>query len=103
MSQLEHHWDEVAQIEIALMRKMIALNLDWHDAMAMKKLAEECKSFGPAQAEAAYASGDQQRITKAELFSLASLMMGSMEDASLERRDVHGGEVWKAFGKHLYS
>ena len=102
MSQLENHWDEVAQIEIALMRKMIALGLDWHDAMAMKQLASECKVFGPADAEAAYASRDQSRITRAELFSLASVMLQTMENASNESRLVHGGEVWKAFGKYLY-
>jgi|ERR1035437_5832718 hypothetical protein len=103
MSQLENHWDEVAQIETELMRKMIALGLDWHDASAMKQLASECKVFGPGDVQAAYASNDQQRKTKAELFSLASLMIQTMENATLEKRDVHGGEIWKAFGKHLYT
>lgn len=103
MSQIENHWDEVAQIETELMRKMIALGLDWHDEPAMKQLAAECKVFGPAAVKAAYASGDQQQITRAKLFSLASLMIRTMENATLEGRDVHGGEVWKAFGRHLYS
>lgn len=102
MSQIENHWGEVANIETALMRKMIALGLDWHDEVTMRQLAAECKTFGPAQVEAAYASNDQSRITKAELFSLASLMIQTMENATIERRDVHGGEVWKAFGRHLY-
>lgn len=103
MSQIENHWDEVAQIETGLMRKMIALGLDWHDVSAMKKLASECKVYGPADVQAAYASGDRNQITRAELFSLASLMIQTMENATLERRDVHGGEVWKAFARHLYS
>lgn len=103
MSQIENHWDEVAQIETQIMRKMIALGLDWHDATAMKLLAGECKVFGPAEVQAAYASKDHSRITRAELFSLASIMMQTMENATLESREVHGGEVWKAFGKHLYS
>ncbi|MFA6971838.1 MAG: hypothetical protein WC208_10605 [Gallionella sp.] len=103
MSQIENHWDEVAQIETELMRKMIALGLDWHDASVMKALASECKVYGPADVQDAYASGDRDKITKAELFSLASLMIQTMENASLEGRDVHGGEVWKAFGRHLYT
>lgn len=103
MSQIENHWDEVAQIETEMMRKMIALGLDWHDTLAMVQLAAECKVFGPEQVKAAYASNDQQKITRAELFSLASLMIQTMENATLERREVHGGEVWKAFGRHLYS
>ncbi|MFA6922244.1 MAG: hypothetical protein WC216_10400 [Gallionella sp.] len=103
MSQIEHHSNEIAQIEIELMRKMIALGIDWHDASAMKQLAAECKVFGPENAKAAYASDDQTRKTRAELFSLASLMIQTMENATLEGRDVHGGEVWKAFGRHLYS
>ena len=85
------------------MRKMIALGLDWHDATLMKQLASECKTFRPSDAQAAYASHDRERITKAELFALASLMLSTMEGAALEGREVHGGEVWKAFGKHLYT
>ena len=102
MSQIEHHSNEIAQIELELRRKMIALNLDWHDAHAMAQLAAECKVFGPEQARAAFASGDLAKKAKAELFSLASLMIQTMENATLEGRDVHGGEVWKAFGRHLY-
>ena len=103
MSQNENHWSEVYQIEIELMRHMVALGLDWHDEAAMTQLASECKAFGPADAQAAYASNVQRLITKAELFGLVSVMLQTMESAARERRDVHGGEVWKAFGKHLYT
>ena len=103
MSQIEHHGAEVSNIEIELMRKMVALGLDWHDEAVMRQLATECKAFGPADAKAAYASNDRERMTKAQLFALASLMIRTMESAALEGREVHGGEVWKAFGKHLYT
>lgn len=102
VSQIENHWDAVSKIETELMRKMIALGFDWHDETKMSQLAAECKTFGPAQAQAAYASNDREQVTKAELFALASLMMRTMEEAANEGRDVHGGEVWKALGKHLY-
>jgi hypothetical protein len=103
MSQIENHWDEVKQIETELMRKMIALGLGWHDKEAMMKLASECKVFFPADAQAAYASHDRELITKAELFALASLMIHTMKGAALDEREGHGGEVWKAFSKHLYT
>jgi hypothetical protein len=103
MSQMENHWDEVSQIETELMRHMIALGLDWHDEAAMLQLASECKVFGPANAQAAYASKEQRLITKAELFGLVSVMMHTMENAAREDRDVHGGEVWKALGKYFYT
>jgi len=103
MSQIENHWDEVSQIEIQIMRHMMALGLDWHDEAAMTLLASECKIFGPANAQAAYASNEQKLITKAELFGLVSVMIRTMENAARENRDVHGGEVWKALGKHLYT
>ncbi|MBI3902959.1 MAG: hypothetical protein HY306_08490 [Nitrosomonadales bacterium] len=103
MSQIENHWTEVSQIEIELTRKMVALGLDWHDATAMQQLAAECKAFGPADAQAAYTSKDMQRITRAQLFALASLMLQTMGNAAEEDREVHGGEVWKAFGKYLYT
>lgn len=103
MSQIEDHGSEVSHIETELLREMIALRLDWHDDAAMTQLASECKVFGPADANAAYASKDSERITKAKLFGLVSLMLRAMENAALEGREVHGGEVWKAFAKHLYS
>ena len=103
MSQIENHWNETSHIETELMRKMVVLGLDWHDEAAMAQLASECKVFGPADAKAAYASNDLQRITKAKFFALVSLMLNTMENAAQEGRDVHGGEVWKAFGRHLYT
>jgi hypothetical protein len=103
MSQNENHWDEVSRIETELMRHMIALGLDWHDEIAMTQLATECKTFGPGNAKAAYASKDQRLITKAQLFGLVSTMIQTMESAARDSRDVHGGEVWKAFAKHLYT
>lgn len=102
MSQIENHWDEISQIETELMRHMIALGLDWHDEIAMTLLANECKVFGPTNAQTAYASHDQRLITKADLCGLVSVMLRTMENAAREERDVHGGEVWKALGKHLY-
>ncbi len=102
MSQIENHWGEVTQIENEMKRHLMALGIDWHDDAAMKKLATECKAFGPTQANAAYASHDREAKAKAELFALASLMLRTMENAAGENRDVHAGEVWKAFGKHLY-
>jgi hypothetical protein len=94
MSQIENHWDEVSQIETELRRYMMALGLDWHDEAAMSQLASD--------AQAAYTSHDSKLINKAKFFGLVSTMMRTMESAARENRDVHGGEVWKAFGKHLY-
>ena len=101
MSQIEDHWAEVEHIETELMRKLSALGLDWHDEAAMAQLAVECKAFGPADADAAYASNDMQRITKAEILALVSVMISTMESAALDGREVHGGEVWEALYKHL--
>jgi hypothetical protein len=103
LSQIENHYDEISSIEIELKRHMIALGLDWNNAVVMKQLAAECKTFGPAQATAAYASHDRTQKTKAELFALATIMLTTMASAAADNRDVHAGEVWKAFGKHLYS
>lgn len=102
MSQIDNHWEEVAHIETEFSRHLIALGIDWHNEGAMTALAAECQTFGPAEAKAAYASNDRQKITKAEFFALVSVMIRTMEEAAKENRDVHAGEVWKAFAKHLY-
>ncbi len=102
MSQTENHWAEVKEIESEIARYMIALGLDWHDDIAMTMLARESKAFGPDQATAAFSSHDQHRISKAKLFGLVNTMLLTMKSAALDERDVHGGEIWKAFAKHLY-
>jgi hypothetical protein len=103
MSQTENHWKEVSEIETEITRLMIALGLDWHNEFDMMQLANECKTYGPTNAQAAYASHDRQSITRAELFGLISIMIRTMESAAREGRIVHGGEVWKALGKHFYT
>ena len=102
MSQIEHHHEEVSRIETELMRHMITLGLDWHNESSMARLADEFKDFGAGKAQAAYCSQDLHQISKAEFFGLTSIMLKTMGNAALENRVVHGGEVWKAFGKHLY-
>jgi hypothetical protein len=102
MSEIENHYNEVSSIETELKRHMIALGLDWHDEVTMIRLAAECKAFKSAHAQAAYSSHDRTQKTKAELFALASLMLTTMASAASDNREVHAGEVWKAFGKHLY-
>lgn len=82
------------------MRQMVAPGLDRHDEAAMTRLATECKMFGPAGTQAA---NDRRQRTKADIFALVSIMIKTMEEAANKNRDVHGGEVWKAFAKHLYS
>ena len=102
MSQIQFQWHEVSNIESEMSRYLMALGVDWHDAASMSQLAMECRAFGPTQAQAAYASHDPTQINKAKLFALVAMMMRTMESAAHDDRDVHGGEVWKAFGKHLY-
>jgi len=103
MSQIENQWEQIKHIETGIMRHMLALGLDWNDEVAMARLARECKTFSAADAQAVYASGDRTRKTRAELFAMVSIMIKTMEEAANENRDVHGGDVWKAFAKHLYS
>jgi hypothetical protein len=102
LSQIENHYDEVSNIETELRRHMIALGLDWQNEVSMMQLAVECKAFKSSHAQAAFASHDRVQKTKAEIFALASLMLRTMENAAGENREVHAGEVWKSFGKHLY-
>lgn len=102
MSEIENHWAEVFNIESEMKIKLMALRMDWHDAAAMRLLAGECRSFGPEQAAAAYASHDRERKLKVEFFALVSIMMRTMESAANDGREVHAGDAWKAFSKYLY-
>jgi hypothetical protein len=103
MSQIQFQWHEISNIETEMVRYLVALGIDWHDELAMTQLATECKHYGPEQAQAAYLSHDQTLINKAKLYALVTMMMRTMESAAGDDRDVHAGEVWKAFARHLYT
>lgn len=100
MSIFENYGYEASQIEREIVRKGIALGIDWNDPVTVAVLAREALDYKPGTQP--FQHGDQQRRTRQELFGLAQLMLQVMTESAHEQMLTHGGPVWKIFGRALW-
>ncbi|THF60220.1 hypothetical protein [Pseudothauera rhizosphaerae] len=101
MSGFGHFAQDAEELEREIVRRGIALGIDWSDQAAVRVLAREALSCGPASSLEALRSPDRQRRARAELFALAELMLRTMAQSAEFGVHTHGGPVWKAFGAAL--
>lgn len=103
MSGFEPYGDDVARIEQEIIRKGVALNINWDDSVEVDLLAQEALVHAKDLAQrAAQNPGDRLQLARVELFGLAALMLKTMEETAHEGFLTHGGPVWKAFGRALW-
>lgn len=96
------HFDRDAQeLEREIVRRGIALGIDWNDAAAVRALAREALACDPACNLEALRSPDLKRRARAELFALAALMLRTMTQSAEFGVHTHGGPVWKTLGRAL--
>ncbi|WP_412480620.1 hypothetical protein [Azonexus sp. IMCC34839] len=104
MAGIEHYAQDVAEIETELVRKGIALGLDWSDETEVRALAHAAINNHERDVEQAAASpGDYQLMAKVELYGLAAVMLKTMQKSADVGILSHGGPVWKAFAKALWT
>jgi len=103
MAGFENYGAEAVQIEHEMVRKGIALNIDWSDEAQLRMLAREALVHGHEQISLAARSDDFSGRAKADFFGLAQLMLKVMQDSAAEGFQTHGGPAWKAFGKALWA
>lgn len=97
------HYDRTAQqVEREMIRRGVALGLDWTDALAMRALAHEVLSCTSACRLDMLRDPDRARRSKGELFALSELMLATMRQSAQIGVHTSGGPVWKAFGRALY-
>jgi len=104
MSGFENYTRDTSEIERELVRKGIALGIDWTDELAVKALAREAvEHLADSVKVAASGSPDQRLMTRIDLFGLAGIMLRTMEKSAGQGMESHGGEAWKAFAKALWA
>lgn len=104
MSGFEHFQQSTADIERELVRKGVALGIDWDNEAQVRQLA--CQALGGAHAAldiAARHPTDRQALARAELFGLAELMLQLLESSAKTGFESHGGPVWRVFAKALWA
>ncbi len=101
MSGFEHFGAEAKQLELELVRKGIALGIDWDDAMVVRQLAHEAFACHPDNA--AYDLHDPQQAARVEIFGIAQLMLEVMRESAEQNIHTHGGPVWTTFARALWA
>ena len=102
MPIFEHYAEEAQQIEEEIVRRGIALGIDWSDSVAVRALAREALAYHPGDDKKVSHGDTPQWRTKLELFGLAQLMLKVMAESADDNIETHGGDVWKAFGRALW-
>jgi len=94
----ERYEREVQDLEREIAVRLQVLHVEVDDDAALKLLAIEAMQGTDHFPE----SGDAQAKAKFDLFGLAALMLKTMAESADEGIELHGGPVWKAFGKALW-
>jgi hypothetical protein len=98
-----NHQDVANEIEQEIIHRGALLGIDWTNEEQVAQIAYH--AFFHAQdvvSHAASTPDDLHARTRAELYGLAALMLHTMEDAANGDTEIHGGMVWKAFGRALW-
>jgi len=101
MSGFEDFSRQAQEIEREIIRKGIALGIDWDDALQVRLLAQEALACKPN--ELGRDHGDRQQRIRHELFGLMHLMLQVMAESAGQGVETHGGTVWKALARSLWS
>lgn len=97
------HYDRTArEVEQEMVKRGIALGLDWTDSATMRALAREALSCTSECRMGLLRNPDYTQRGKGELFALSELMLNTMRQSAQIGVHTSGGPVWKAFGRALY-
>ena len=97
MANFEDFRGEVQEIEREIARYGVVLGIDWADELSVRALAREALACRTPELPES-----PESRAKLELFGLAQLMLKVMTESAVENAEVHGGAVWKAFGRALW-
>ncbi len=104
MSGFENYARETAEIESEIVRKGIALGIDWDNEAEVRALAREAFDHLADDVKIAAADPTDYRLqAKVDLFGLAGIMLATMAKSAGQGFESHGGPVWKAFARALWA
>jgi hypothetical protein len=101
MSGFENFARQAQEIELEIVRKGIALGIDWDDPLEVQLLAQDALACKPNELDCDY--DDYQQHARNELFGLVHLMLAVMKESAEENMHTHGGVAWKALARALWA
>lgn len=102
MSGFGHYARTADELEREIVKRGIAIGLDWEDAPRLRELAQQALSCTSNGMMKLLRSPIRQEKLTGELFALSELMLVNMRQSAEIGVHTHGGPVWKAFGRALY-
>lgn len=103
MAGFENYPREAAELEREIVRRGLILGIDWGDDAAVRLLAREALACRLGEGRPGCdPETDPRSLAKIELFGLAQLMLRVMEEGAQNGMAIHGGPVWKTFGRALW-
>ena len=103
MADFEDHAGTAASIALEIERKMVALNIDWHDEAAMKRLASDALCYDKDKKFPGLQASQQGELARMELCGLIALMHQTIAEGAEDGLAVHGNEAWKALARALWA
>ncbi len=102
MSGFGHYTRTADELEREIVKRGIAIGLDWDDRAALHALARQALSCTPDCMMGLLRSPDRRKKLTGELFALSELMFQNMRQSAETGLETHGGPAWKALGRALY-
>ena len=101
MSGFGHYARTADELEREIVKRGIAIGLDWDDKARLRELAQQALSCTPGCMMKLLRSPVRQDKLTGELFALSELMLQNMRESAEIGFETHGGPAWKAFGRAL--
>lgn len=103
MADFEHYSDTASRIALEIERKLVALNIDWHDDSAMQQLASEALEYDKSRKFPGLDKGSADQLAHMELCGLIGLMHDTIAEGAIDGQNIHGSEAWKALARALWT
>ena len=100
MSRFVNYADEADSIELELIRKGIALGIDWSDETQVRSIA--CSAIDCRPREVDGHLEDPINAARFRLYGIAQLLLQVMRQSAEHDLHTHGGPAWKAFARALW-
>lgn len=104
MAGFEDYVKSAQEIEAELVRKGIALGIDWSNDGEVRALAREALNHQPDDMSISTSTPiDYRKMAKIDIFGLAGIMLKTMEESAGYGFESHGGPAWKALARALWA
>lgn len=103
MSGFENYAREAEDIEREIVRKGLALGIDWNDEVRVRELARAALACKDTDNDPNCNPENPRELARIELFGLAQLMLTVMRQSAADGLLTHGGPAWKAFARALWA